>query len=179
MFLIRWGFWVAVVVMLLPTDRAQQERLLKQASAATHWTMTFCERNPTTCTRAGEVWTVFQSKAQFAFAMASDIVSERLKASGSRADLTASATGEPGRGPGAIDAGLASSPASRLDPRVAPSLAATPGVRGPAQATSPSPVFGSAPARGLEDQVLIRPVKPQDRLPLYPQQSRYGARTDG
>ena len=146
MFLIRWGFWLAVLVMLLPTDKAQQERLMQQASNATHWTLTFCDRNPATCARAGEVWTVFQAKAQFALAMAGDVLRERIG-------------GETPSGPATAAAHApAAAPATRRVPTLPVTITPPP---------APEP---------REDEVLIRPVKPQDRLPLYPQQR---ARLDG
>ena len=77
MFLIRWTFWIGLVVMLLPTDKAQQERLVQHASHAAHWAMTFCERNDATCVQAGQLWQTFQTKAQFGLEMASDILRER------------------------------------------------------------------------------------------------------
>jgi hypothetical protein len=143
MFLIRWGFWIAVVVMLLPTDKAQQERLMQQASNAAHWTLTYCDRNPQTCTRAGELWGVFQAKAQFAIAVAGDIVRQRMNGDAR---------------PGV--AGASAPPAS-----VAPARLAVPSL--PTDQASPA-----APVT-LErsgSPVIVHPIKPQDRLPLYPQQ---------
>ena len=43
---------VAVGVSLLPAEREKQEQLYQRAASAASWTMTFCERNTATCTKA-------------------------------------------------------------------------------------------------------------------------------
>ena len=64
--LLRTIIVVGAVIALLPSDRAQQERLQQAAVDAAHWTMTFCERNAKTCDNAGAAWDVFKTKAEFA-----------------------------------------------------------------------------------------------------------------
>lgn len=74
MSLMRTALIVSLGVALMPSDKAQQERLYAQAAAAATWTITFCDRNPTTCTKAAEAWQTFAAKAQFAAAMTYDII---------------------------------------------------------------------------------------------------------
>lgn len=76
MSLLRTAIVVSLGVALMPTDKAQQERLYAQAAAAATWTITFCDRNPTTCTKAAEAWQTFAAKAQFAAAMTYDIIQQ-------------------------------------------------------------------------------------------------------
>ncbi len=82
--LIRTAIVVGAVVALMPTDRTQQSRLADQASAAAKWTLTFCERNASTCTQAGEVWGVFVKKAQFAGQLAIDLVNDSQRSEPAR-----------------------------------------------------------------------------------------------
>lgn len=67
------GILVAVVVAVLPTDRAQQQALYDRAATAVHWTATFCDRNGTTCEQAGVLWDGFVTKAKFGAAMAYEL----------------------------------------------------------------------------------------------------------
>lgn len=78
MFLIRTAFWLSLVVLLLPTDARQQERLYQSASAAVQHATTFCERNAELCARGAEHWATFRQKLDFGARMAMDIASERL-----------------------------------------------------------------------------------------------------
>ena len=78
--LFRAAVVVGAVVALMPTDRAQQMRIAEQASSAAHWTITFCERNATTCTQAVDLWGVFVKKAQFAAGLAMDVINDAQKA---------------------------------------------------------------------------------------------------
>jgi hypothetical protein len=78
MFLIRTAFWLSLVVLMLPTDARQQERLYQSASAAVQHASTFCERNADLCARGAEHWATFRQKLDFGARMAFDIASERL-----------------------------------------------------------------------------------------------------
>lgn len=73
MSLLRTVFVVGAVIALLPSDRAQQERLQQVAVDAAHWTLTYCDRNPQTCANAASTWAVFKSKAEFAAGVAYDV----------------------------------------------------------------------------------------------------------
>jgi hypothetical protein len=78
MFLIRVTFWLALIVLLLPTDQRAQERLYTTASEMAHRVATFCDRNATVCSRGGEYWAVFKQKLDFGAKLAYEIASERL-----------------------------------------------------------------------------------------------------
>ncbi|MFA6140684.1 MAG: hypothetical protein WC684_08175 [Hyphomicrobium sp.] len=73
MSILKIGILVAVVVAVLPADRAQQAALYDRATSAVHWTATFCDRNGPTCDQAGVVWAGFVKKAQFGAAMAYEL----------------------------------------------------------------------------------------------------------
>lgn len=76
--ILRLGVIAAVGVALLPSDSEQQEILYNRAALAAHWTMTFCDRNPQTCTTAAEAWDGFRKKAQFGARLAYDTAMEQL-----------------------------------------------------------------------------------------------------
>ena len=73
MSLFRTVIVVAAVIAVLPSDRAQQERLQQAVVDAAHWTMTFCERNKRTCENAAVGWEGFKTKAEFALNVAYDV----------------------------------------------------------------------------------------------------------
>ncbi|HMN37979.1 MAG TPA: hypothetical protein PKD49_09785 [Hyphomicrobium sp.] len=79
--LLRLSLIVAAGVALLPADSEQQEMLYNRAVLATHWTMTFCDRNEATCQQAGALWGTFKKKAQFAAELAYDAISEQIASS--------------------------------------------------------------------------------------------------
>jgi hypothetical protein len=74
MFLVRTAFWVGLVVLLLPTDRQQQELLSSFAQQKLHWAMTYCDREPVACERAGETWALFLKKAEYGATLAADLL---------------------------------------------------------------------------------------------------------
>ena len=74
MFLIRTAFWVGLVVLLLPTDRQQQEHLAGFARQKLNWAMTYCEREPVSCERAQEVWALFLTKAELGAKLAIEMI---------------------------------------------------------------------------------------------------------
>jgi Family of unknown function (DUF5330) len=79
MFLIRSAFVLAVVIMLLPTDEAQQAKVAGTAGLAVERAATFCERNAATCAAGAEVWSVFLKKAEFGARLAGNMVQDYLK----------------------------------------------------------------------------------------------------
>ena len=86
MFIFRTVFWLALVVLVLPTDAQQQAKLYANVSAAAHQAATFCDRNKELCAKGAEHWATFRSKLEFGVRMAFDVASERLQAqSGDRA----------------------------------------------------------------------------------------------
>ena len=78
MTLIRTAFWLSLVVLLLPTDANQQEKLYKTASDAATHAATFCDRNQSVCTKTSQVWGTFKQKLEFGSKLAVDLVSERV-----------------------------------------------------------------------------------------------------
>jgi hypothetical protein len=70
---LRMVFWLAVLVLLLPTDERQQARLYEGARAAVEGMTTFCDRNPKLCEVGSDAWAAVRSKAEFAGRMANDI----------------------------------------------------------------------------------------------------------
>ena len=94
MFLIRVTFWLALIVLLLPTDKGTQERVYAVASETAHRVATFCDRNAQTCARGSEYWAVFKQKLDFGAKLAYEIASERLmgKSTPAAAPVTTSST---------------------------------------------------------------------------------------
>ena len=76
--LIRTAFWLSLVVLLLPADGQQQDKLYKVASDAASHAATFCERNKGVCAKGGEYWSVFQQKLQFGTKVVVDLATERM-----------------------------------------------------------------------------------------------------
>lgn len=81
MFIIRTVFWLGIVVLLLPSDKAGQQRLTHAASEAYQRIATFCDRNGPTCVKAYETWTALKAKAAFGVGLVSDVVLESDKQS--------------------------------------------------------------------------------------------------
>ncbi len=78
MFLIRMAFWLALIVMLLPSDRERQAQLYQTAVSAVHRAATFCERNADLCEKSSQHWAVFRTKLEFGAKLVFDVASERL-----------------------------------------------------------------------------------------------------
>jgi len=73
MALVRTVIIVGAVIALLPSDRAQQERLQQAAVDAAQWAITYCDRNAKTCETASAAWETFKAKADFAAGVAYDV----------------------------------------------------------------------------------------------------------
>jgi hypothetical protein len=69
MFLIRTAFWLAIIILLLPTDSKQQGEVYGTAQAAVKDVTGFCDRNPDACAKGMDVFQVFVQKAEFGFEM--------------------------------------------------------------------------------------------------------------
>jgi hypothetical protein len=101
--LFRTAIIAAAVIALLPSDRAQQERLQQTAIDAAHWALTFCDRNAKTCENAGAAWETFKAKAEFAAGVAYDVALTHVFADGAlpaglETGSTAAHPAEPARG---------------------------------------------------------------------------------
>ncbi len=82
MLLIRTVFIVAVGIMLLPTDEAQQAKIAGTAGIAAERAATFCERNAATCAAGAEVWATFLKKAEFGARLAGNMIQDYMKSGG-------------------------------------------------------------------------------------------------
>lgn len=80
LFLIRTAFWLMIIVLLLPTDDQQRSEVYGTAQAAVHDVATFCDRNPETCARGKDAFSVLVQKAQFGARMLMDLVNGKDEA---------------------------------------------------------------------------------------------------
>ena len=78
MSLIRTGFLLAAVIMLLPTDERRKSEMSGAAGSAVAQTVTFCERNPGSCAAGRELWDTFVHKAEFGLELVSTIARDYL-----------------------------------------------------------------------------------------------------
>jgi hypothetical protein len=74
MSLMRLAFWLALLVLLLPTDSAQQARFTSFAGGALERLSGFCDRNATTCEIGSAAWATFLRKAEFGLRLVGDLV---------------------------------------------------------------------------------------------------------
>jgi len=77
LFLIRTAFWLMIIVLLLPTDQQQRSEVYGTAQAAVNDVASFCDRNPETCARGKDAFSVFVQKAQFGARMIMDLINDR------------------------------------------------------------------------------------------------------
>lgn len=130
MFLLRTAFWLAIVVLLLPTDAQQQSQVYGTAEAAVKDVTGFCSRNPSVCEKGKDAFSVFVHKAQFGAQMVIGFVK----------DQTGGSASEPGAapamqvGPATQDAPAAeevpateAAPSDMLIPPSSPDMSASPG----------------------------------------------------
>lgn len=74
MFLIRTGFWLLVLVLLLPTNEDQQNKIYGTAEAAVNDVVSFCDRNPQTCATGQDAFALLVQKAQYGAQMVMKLV---------------------------------------------------------------------------------------------------------
>jgi hypothetical protein len=74
MSMLRLAFWLALLVLLLPTDAQQQARFSNFANNALQRLTTFCDRNGTTCTVGEQAWSTFLKKAEFGVRLVGDLL---------------------------------------------------------------------------------------------------------
>ena len=99
MFLFRIVFWLAVVVMLLPTEERQQAKLYETAAVTVERLATFCDRNASACAAGAEAWSAFVKKAEFGARVAVDLITSQ----GQRADAAVAASSTRATGPAAAE----------------------------------------------------------------------------
>jgi hypothetical protein len=74
MSLLRLAFWLALLVLPLPTDSAQQARFTSFAGAALERLSGFCDRNAGTCDIGSAAWATFLRKAEFGLRLVGDLI---------------------------------------------------------------------------------------------------------
>jgi hypothetical protein len=74
MSMLRLAFWLALLVLLLPTDAQQQARFSNFATNAMQRLTTFCDRNSTSCTVGEQAWSTFVKKAEFGVRLVGDLL---------------------------------------------------------------------------------------------------------
>jgi hypothetical protein len=82
MFLIRTGFWLLILVLLLPTDEDQQNQIYGTAQAAVNDVVGFCDRNPQTCATSQDAFAVLVQKAQYGAQMVMGLVEGQTESFG-------------------------------------------------------------------------------------------------
>ncbi len=78
MFLFRTALVVGIGVALMPSDPEKQQALVEGAREKTVWVMTYCDREPETCSKAGDMWSGFLAKAEFAGRLAAEVATYQV-----------------------------------------------------------------------------------------------------
>jgi len=73
-FLIRSVFWLVVLILLIPTDGAQQKKIYGMAQTAVADARNFCVRNPETCVSGQYAVNALVQKAQYGAQMVQALV---------------------------------------------------------------------------------------------------------
>lgn len=84
MFLIRSAFWLLILVLLLPTDKDQQNKIYGTAEATVNDVAGFCDRNPQTCATGQDAFEVLVQKAQYGAQMLMGFVEAKSEGFGDR-----------------------------------------------------------------------------------------------
>lgn len=96
MFLMRSAFWLVILLLLIPTDKEQQNQIYGTAQAALDDIAGFCDRNPQTCAKGQEAFAVLVQKAEYGADMIMALVEERGEARpASSAPQSAAAPADP------------------------------------------------------------------------------------
>jgi len=77
MFLVKTGFWLLVLILLLPTDEDQQNQIYGTAQSAVNDVVGFCDRNPETCATGQEAFAVLVQKAQYGAEVVMALIDEQ------------------------------------------------------------------------------------------------------
>lgn len=64
-FLLKSVFWLVLLLLLLPTDKDQQNRIYGTAQAAMNDVAAFCTRNPQTCATGQDAFAMLVQKAKY------------------------------------------------------------------------------------------------------------------
>ena len=90
MFLLRTAFWLMIIILLLPTDGEQQSKVYGTAEATVKDVVTFCDRNPDTCTTGRDAFEVLVHKAEFGARMLMGFIKEQTGTGEASSDASAS-----------------------------------------------------------------------------------------
>lgn len=90
MFLLRTAFWLMIIILLLPTDGEQQSKVYGTAEATVKDVVTFCDRNPDTCTTGRDAFDVLVHKAEFGARMLMGFIKEQTGTGEASSDASAS-----------------------------------------------------------------------------------------
>jgi uncharacterized protein DUF5330 len=96
MFLVRTAFWLVVLVLLLPTDKDQQNQIYGTAQTAVSDVAGFCDRNPQTCATSQEAFAVLVQKAQYGAGMLMELVEGQTATFGDSLPGPVAMPGDPG-----------------------------------------------------------------------------------
>lgn len=80
--LLRVALGVGLVVLLLPSDEGQQQRLYENTAYAVERATTFCDRNARTCETAGNAWGIFVRKLEFGAKLVYDMATSTTREEG-------------------------------------------------------------------------------------------------
>ncbi len=95
MFLIRTAFWLTVLILLLPTDDRQRSEVYGTAEAAVKDVTTFCDRNPDTCAKGKDAFSVFVQKAEFGARMLMGFIKDETGSGGEDTSASGSSSEMP------------------------------------------------------------------------------------
>jgi len=84
MFLIRTAFWLMILVLLLPSDKDQQNKIYGTAEATVNDVAGFCDRNPQTCVTGQDAFEVLVQEAQYGAQMLMGFVDAKTEGFGDR-----------------------------------------------------------------------------------------------
>lgn len=84
MFLFRTAFWLLILVLLVPTDKDQQNKIYGTAEATVNDVAGFCDRNPQTCATGHDAFEVLVQKAQYGAQMLMGFVEAKSDGFGDR-----------------------------------------------------------------------------------------------
>jgi hypothetical protein len=78
MFVFRTAVVVGIAIALMPSDPEKQQALIDGAREKTVWVMTYCDREPDNCSKAGDMWSAFLAKAEFAGRLAAEVATYQV-----------------------------------------------------------------------------------------------------
>ena len=73
MLFFRTAVVAGIAIALMPSEPESQQALISSAREKAVWVMTYCDREPETCTTAGSAWSGFLAKAEFAGRLVAEI----------------------------------------------------------------------------------------------------------